>query len=365
MNKRIKCAVTAAVCGIWIFGLSLLGLILPDGDVSLSERRKLAVFPKLSAESLSDGSFTADFEKYSADQFPLRDGFRRIKAVGEYFVFGQTDSNGIYLRDGYASKLEYPLNPDGVGHVAERMGYIYDTYLKDSGGNIYLSIIPDKNYFMADGIYPKLDYDELVATLREGADFAEYIDIFPCLGLSDYYRTDTHWRQERITGAAKALAAGMGVEIECDYEEKALDKPFYGVYCGQSALPLEGEEMIYLDSEEMSQIEVYNAETGASEGVYVLENAGGSDPYEIFLDGPRSLMTLTNPSSKTDRELILFRDSFGSSIAPLLAEGYRAVTLIDIRYLPSPNLKFFVDFEGKDVLFLYSTLVINNGETMR
>ena len=318
MNSKIKSVVVTLLCGAWVLGLALWGLLLPDGDISLSERRRLAQMPKISAEALLDGSFMSDFESYSADQFPLREGFRRVKSVGEYYVFRRLDSEGIYLKDGYASKLDYPLNTAAAEHVLERMGYIYDTYLKDSGGKIFLSLIPDKNYFMADG-YPHLDYDELVAMMRNGAEYAEYIDIFPTLELSDYYRTDTHWRQEKLIDTAKTLADGMGASLTWEYSENELDTPFYGVYYGQSALPLPGERLVYLTSEGLRDIEVYNAELDKTQEVYVMENADGADPYEIFLDGSRSLMVLSNPNADSDKELVIFRDSFGSSIAPLLA----------------------------------------------
>jgi hypothetical protein len=78
-----------------------------------------------------------------------------------------------------------------------------------------------------------------------------------------------------------------------------------------------------------------------------------------------SLLRIDNPNANTDRELIIFRDSFGSAIAPLLAQGYKSVTLVDIRYLSSAMLDRFIDFHGQDVLFLYSTIVLNNSETLK
>ena len=91
----------------------------------------------------------------------------------------------------------------------------------------------------------------------------------------------------------------------------------------------------------------------------------GRDPYEMFLAGPKSLLTVKNTRAATDRRLIIFRDSFGSSIAPLLFEGYAEIALIDIRYLSSEMLRNFVEFDNCDVLFLYSTLVLNNSETLK
>lgn len=85
-----------------------------------------------------------------------------------------------------------------------------------------------------------------------------------------------------------------------------------------------------------------------------MEKGAGNDPYELFLSGSISLLSIENPNAETDRELIVFRDSFGSSLAPLLAEGYAKITLADIRYLPSSQMGKLLDFTDADVLFLYS-----------
>ncbi len=110
---------------------------------------------------------------------------------------------------------------------------------------------------------------------------------------------------------------------------------------------------------------MYDWQNGRDIPVYSKEKAGGKDPYEMFLSGPLSLVTVENPLAKEDRRLVIFRDSFGSAIAPLLISGYSEITLADIRYMHPDNLGKFVDFEGCDVLFLYSTLVLNHSETFK
>jgi len=50
---------------------------------------------------------------------------------------------------------------------------------------------------------------------------------------------------------------------------------------------------------------------------------------------------------------------------PLLSRGYKTVTVVDIRYLSSAMLSRFMDFRGKDVLFLYSTLVLNSSNQLQ
>lgn len=361
--RHILCVVIVTLCAAV---MTFSAWLSPARDFSDSERRKLAQFPTLSVSTVLDGSFMTNFESYTQDQFPLRDTFRTLKAFTTYYLLGQTDNNDIYLKDGYAAKLEYPLNEDSLSYAADRFRYVYDTYLAGHDMNVYLSVIPDKSYFLSqDSNMLRMDYDALFDFMQKNMEYAEYIDITGTLELSDYYKTDTHWRQEKLTDTAAALAAGMGVTLSGNYTEQTLDVPFYGVYYGQASLPMSPETIVYLQNDLLADCVVTNYENGTTGGIYDWDKANGKDPYEFFLSGSVSLLTIENPHAATDRELIVFRDSFGSSIAPLLAEGYAKITLVDIRYLRSDYLGRFIEFsDNQDVLFLYSTLVLNNSETI-
>jgi len=57
--------------------------------------------------------------------------------------------------------------------------------------------------------------------------------------------------------------------------------------------------------------------------------------------------------------------AFGSSLAPLFLGPYERVVLIDLRYIDSRILTNFVQFEqGADVLFLYSSQILNSPATL-
>ena len=358
-NKWNICAM-AAVGALWLV-LAVTAWLIPAKAASDSERRELAQFPEISSEKLLDGSFMTDFEDYTLDQFPLRDTFRKLKAGIHYYVLGQRDNNGIYLSDGYAAKLEYPLNEKSLTHAVQVFAQIREKYLKDS--KIYAAVVPDKNYYLADKLgYPSLNYDKLFQTVQEGMSYAQYVDLTDHLTIEDYYHTDTHWRQERLLAVAQKLCEAMGVDTpkEGDYRPNKAEKPFYGVYYGQAALPMEPDELYMLESDLLSGCKVFNYETNKYTDIYDLQKLEGKDLYEVYLSGPVSLLRIDNPNATTDKELIVFRDSFGSSMAPLLAQGYKTVTLVDVRYISSQMLDRFVDFHGQDVLFLYSTLVLNN-----
>lgn len=391
-KSKVKELAIVVVFSVLLLGLSFFCWLKPEDDFSESERRILAKFPKVSVSSIVDGSFMKEFETYSLDQFPLRDGFRKVKALASYSVFQKKENNGIYKKEGYLSKVEYPLQLRMLDYAAAHFEKIYNTYLKEDNSQCYFVMIPDKNYFLAPKYgYLSLDYEELFSYMREKMYFAKNIDITGFLSLEDYYKTDTHWRQEKITDVAEFLKASMKEEDylsmynneneilqgekvftedkeEVDeYEVKELELPFYGVYCGQSALPVKPDTLYYLNSEVLKQCKVTSYDTGKAVEtvIYNMEKAKGKDVYELFLSGTSALQVIENPMAKEERELIVFRDSFGSSLVPLLVNGYSKITVIDTRYVQSSMLGTLVDFHGQDVLFAYSTLVLNNSMSMR
>ena len=48
-----------------------------------------------------------------------------------------------------------------------------------------------------------------------------------------------------------------------------------------------------------------------------------------------------------------------------MVEGYKKITVIDIRYISSKILNKYIDFNDQDVLFMYSILTINNSFSIR
>ena len=366
MNKRIKNIVTVVLLAAFLFGFGAWAALKPADSLSLSERRRLKQLPAVRMDAVLSGKFMSDFEGYALDQFPLRDEWRTLKALNRLYVYRQKDNNGVYIQDGYAAKLEYPMNEGSIDHAAERFRYLYENFMADAGARVYLSVIPDKNYFLAaENGYPVMDYEKFFTLMRQKVDFADYIDLTGTLSLSSYYRTDLHWRQEMLAPTVKALADAMGVSLTVDFTEVTLDTPFYGVYRGQSALPMEPDRLAYLTNDIIGSCRVYDYESGAYLPVYTLEKADGSDPYEIFLSGPKSLLRIENPNAQAKRKLLVFRDSFAASLLPLLAEGYSEITLADIRYLSPSMLGKFIDFTAQDVLFLYSTSVLNDSATIK
>ena len=210
-----------------------------------------------------------------------------------------------------------------------------------------------------------MDYPQLFAQMTEGMPWAKQLDITDSLTTEDYYRTDTHWRQEKLLDTANVLCDAMGISRPGGLAPTLVSQQFKGVYYGQAALPMGAEDIYVMENPSLADCRVYNYETGKYGSIYDLPKLSGTDPYDVYLSGAQALLRIENPNAKTDRELILFRDSFGSALAPLLLQDYKTVTLVDIRYISSQLLGNFLTFQKQDVLFAYSTLILNNSTTLK
>lgn len=362
---KMKQALTVAVLGLTLTGGMLLQIALPDQAVSKSERRKLEQRPQLQTESLLSGQYAADLEKYFLDQFPMRDSFRTVKSIWSYYILHQKDNNGIFLEDGTVSKLSPDLDKKQIQMFVDKMNALREKFFPDSETTCV--VIPDKNYYLTDGNnYPRLDYETLYSMVEQGLPWADHLDITGSLEADFFYTTDSHWRQEHLAALRDQLAEAMELELPAwDSYRQTVLPGFYGVYHGQAALPLPAEDLIYLENDVTDQAVVTGPELKGEQHVYAPERFDGMDGYDVFLHGAQAILTIENPLAETDRELIVFRDSFGSSLTPLLLPGYKTVTTIDIRYVSPDLLEQFVDFHGQEVLILYSASMVNAAGVLR
>ena len=346
---KVKNILNVVLSAIFILVFSFICFFVKTPEYSDSERRVLAKMPEITWESISTGEFSGEFENYTTDRFPFRDFFRSVKAYVRYGVFLQKENNGIYVKDGHISKLDYIENEQKLEMAKNLFIKVNDAYLKDN--KVYFTMIPDKNMFLAD---ITLDYKAIEKYFESELPF-DNISVTDLLSAEDYYYTDSHWHQHKITDVADEILKNMGVTLDVQYTENTLEFPFYGVYTGQSALNIKPDTITYLTNDAINSYEV----TGAK-AVYDMEKAKSKDAYEFFLSGNQPIVTIKNPSNTSGKRLVIFRDSFGSSISPLLAQGYSETVLVDLRYINYNFLGNFVDFKNADVLFLYSTVLLNS-----
>lgn len=365
--EKLKLILNAVVFCFIIGAILIIFLVTPEKKESLSERRPLKTF-----EEVMNGENHPfdEFEGYFLDQFPFREGFRRIKTYynNNMDILGK-DNNGIYKLDGSYIKMEENLDESQVEYAADLINKVIEKEGINEN-NVYYSIIPDKHYYGSKlGGYPALDYDKMFSIMSKKLEKAEYIDITGKLSISDYYKTDPHWSQDKITDVAEHLVSSMndGVSIKPKEGWKInVLEPYYGLYHGQLLIDMPADKIVYLTSDATENMKVTMPEKPAIKDVYTIDLFKGKDPYDVFLAGAMSYIEIENPNAQSDRTLVVFRDSFGSSIAPLMAHGYKKTVLIDLRYMMPDMIRNFVKFdENTDVLFLYSTGLLNGGRILR
>ena len=361
MNDKIKDIVVTIIFLFTVISLFLINVIKEDTDISVAERRKLATMPELTTKSLFDGTYFKKFDSYVTDQFVERDAFRKIKIDIELSTKGEY--NNLYMYDDYIVEEIFPLNTNSINNLTNKINYIKDTYLNDNS-NIYYTIIPDKNYFVNNGNL-KLDYNKLQDMMKSNLTNLNYINIFDKLTLDNYYKTDTHWKEEDLFNVANTIANQMNFDITNNNNVVNTITTFKGSYAGRLSVTKDIDTIKTISNPSTLNSSVYNYETKKYTDIYDYTKINSLDKYDIYLSGAVPIIDIINNNTSSDKELIVFRDSYGSSLIPLLIEGYKKITVIDIRYISSKILNKYIDFNDQDVLFMYSILTINNSFSIR
>lgn len=282
-----------------------------------------------------------------------------------------------YIKNNAIYEKNEEINIAAIENNLKKINNLCEKYLRDN--KKYFSVIPDKEYYLkANGSdVVETDFGNLEnAVTSKLAEKIQYFNIAGTLVLDDFYKTDMHWKQENLEKTVEKIEKELGIKSKkVDYEEQTLGE-FYGTYYNNASkieniklADVKPDEMIYLTNKEIENCKVYNTETQKNEKIYNKDRVNETkNKYDLFLSGATALTTITNENTQTDKKLILFRDSFGSSIAPLLAKDYKEIVLVDIRYINSIILENYLDFDkykNADVLFLYSSKVLNRSGIFR
>jgi len=327
--------------------------------VLVSERRMPARFPEFNLNTVLSGDFMKKFEDWAADHFVFRDQFRAVNAFLIFEVYRQNDKAGLYRSDAVGIGEFRRTDERAFRQTASRIlraAQIFD----GMDMNIYYSVLPDKSVF-AERYLPGFIMEKAEDILFELFTDFKYISVFSEMRAECFYRTDLHWDQSMIASAANKVLSGMETGVVLGNYPHITAGDFRGVYGGQYALPLQPDIMKYVDVPHLSVSYLNERTLEFGDGpVYDLVRFTGVDPYDLFLRGPQPLIIIENENAP-ERELYMFRDSFGSSLAPLLTDAYSKIVLIDLRYIHLSLLENFIDFTpGSDVLFIYGSQIFNN-----
>lgn len=356
-QHKFNLFLTVLFC-LFIGGISLGSILLPDKTFSPVENRNLAQAPKLSWENITSGKFMADTEDYVNDQIIGRDFWVALKAWSER-LSGKQENNGIYFAkdDTLISRLEQP----DQGLLDQNAGYV-NALVNNVDVPVYFGIIPSAAEIWADRLpegAPTADEKAIIDGLYNTIQ-THTIDLYSTLeehkGEEIYYRTDHHWTSLGAYYGYTAVMSAMGLDaVPLDESQKVtVSEDFYGtLYSSSGVRWLPPDHIDRYISDEGVSVTAYPDGTPQPGSLYVDSYLEVKDKYSSFLGGNKPLCVIKTEHTDAPKVLVI-RDSYTDSLAPFLTQNFSEIHLFD----PRMNLTSVKDYVSQNhidsVVVLYS-----------
>ncbi len=363
---------TIIIFCILLAGGSMLSAFSPKRDHSEIENRALASRPQLSIDAVLDGSYQEEYEAYLNDQFFLRDSWVSI-AVNLERCFGKKDINGVYIgKNGYLIE-KYSKEDFDAEQIRENIEFLsrFLNHATNSYGTEHVScmLVPSKSAVLSDKLpafAQAADETPLVTQLKEALDAPEIV-----LDATDelrkhqqeyiYYRTDHHWTTlgAYYAYAAWAKSKGKTPFSPEDYKQEAVFHDFYGTAYNKVHIPVPADTVTLFHSPEKTDIKLSENGrplSGSKENpLYFREEAArGFNRYNIFFSKNTGIFEI-DTSAKTDRTLLVIKDSFANCFVPFLVQDYQKIIMVDYRYTKKPAADIIDTYGVTDILVMYNT----------
>jgi len=360
-NRRLQGKLLSWLLIGCIVLLSIAGLVVEDRDFSDSENRKLARWPDFSLSSVLDGSYLQGMGDYIADQFPLRDQWISLNLKLNRLL-GQKESSGVYLcEDDYL--IQIPSAPNEEQH--ERNLNAINTFARNHPElNMVMTVAPNAVTIHADKLPENAPVRDQMADLYHIADTVtgvKVVDVTQTLkSHADeylYYRTDHHWTSLAAYYAFRTIAPELKITAP-DMEEYAIypvSTTFEGTLSSKSGShsALDTVE-IMVPKSGIEYFVTYNSDSNTN--ICSLYNRAAleqKDHYTVFFGGNYSRVDITT-TARTERSLLVFKDSYANCMIQFLYPYFDHITMIDPRYYYD-NVEHVITSQGiTDVLFLYN-----------
>ncbi|MBO4383848.1 MAG: hypothetical protein J5854_00300 [Clostridia bacterium] len=333
--------------------LSVLLFALPKhaGEMSSLEFRKLAddPFKGKSASALMTelvrGYMSKNVDKFLEDHYPARNFFIALNSY--YLRYTGRNANQAVVMGKNGRLFDAPLDP--ASEYLDKNVKKINEFASANGLDTVIAVVPSAAITNADELpaVHLLYYDDvIIASVRERAN-AYVPDIAAIFDESaeDYlmYRTDHHWTMNGAYEIYKDVMEHYG-EAAVDKSAFGVEKyEFFGSYYRKAGMWLTKPDTLEVwTSRAMNGLTTgigWGERTVRYEGVYDREQLkeGNVDKYAAYLWSNNGITVIENPEGN-GRTVMLVKDSFGNSIAPLLALTYSRVVMIDTRYYMSPDL---------------------------
>ncbi len=348
---------------LWV-GLIIINLLTSEKTFSENENRTLKSMPEYSYETLINGEYMSNIDEYFNDQFIGRDLWINAQSIMEYSI-GKRENNNVFIAKNGAL-MDNIAEPNAKYVDANIRGINYFSSQYDIACSIM--IIPSASFIQSDMLpYTAQVWDqkEFIEDIYEKIE--NVIPINLCDTLFDhkneyiYYRTDHHWTTYGAFLAYEKYCEAMNLPIRGEFKFETVSNHFNGTLYSRSGIRFIKSDI--MDSYKTDMVEGFHVYTGTEnreyESIYFEEFLDKKDKYSYFLGTSQPIVTMKG-SCKTDKKLLIFKDSYSHCFAPMLLEQYSEITLVDLRYV-NQKLNDIIDLKKYDnALFLFSVDVFAN-----
>ncbi len=390
-----------------IYLITILNMLTPKNKtISEVENRTLAQKPVFSMDSLLSGKYFRDFENFFADHFFARENLvkisksisslKGIKREEEVFLVdfeGQnvggnqeqkdskkpevnnaevsTKGNLLILND---TVMElYKFNEDKAKLYADMINTVSGTLGENV--KVYSLLAPIQIEFLNNEKYKNLSDSQIDAIKFVNENFSDniipvdaYTPIKEHIDEYVYFRTDHHWTALGAYYGYTGFADAAGLEAVPLGSYKKNIAPDYLGYIStvNPSVTVNGnpDDVVYYIPPVKTDMNVFYYDKDSGE----MKSYNGSvinkkyvfldQKYGVFLGGDFALGVIKT-NVKTDRKIMVIKDSYGNAFVPFLTPHYSEIYVVDPRHYKESIVDLVNENDIGEVMFLNYILTTN------
>ena len=361
------------ILSISIIFIFSIGSIIPPYKESSTIENRTYLTPgtlDISFENFKNGSIFQNINKIFEDQFFKREQFVEFYSLIQYKLGKKKINDRIIGDDNYRFVVHYPT----VGQNAiDNLNDLGD-YTKEKGIDLFYTLIPTKDLVLMDKIpeYYRNDSSHVFKAMKEGLnENVNFINLYDTIknaqkDTPQYYMTDHHWNTNGVFTGYKNIISEINKSIpevgqsysKDDFTFETYENTFLGS-SGRIATISVVEEFDDIDlyyPKFKSEIDIdsnYTTDYPIYHMNYVSEEIYKND-YGVYLGGAYQDLTIKNNASTSDKTAVVVGISYAPPLTILLAEHFKEINYIDLRYTEHESLYSLIDEKNPDaVIFLY------------
>jgi alginate O-acetyltransferase complex protein AlgJ len=356
MRNEVSC-ITSTICHRLLIGVFVITLWLPliemllrfDNALPLNEKRTKAGFPAPPRNLHELWEFKQHFDAFFSDNLGFRNRLVRIHHRLKVVLFGTSPHPRMLIgKDGwlfvnpsrymnYYRGVNLMNQQDLVGYhdcivqrseIVRNKGAIYRLIIAPNKETIYPEFLPKKYHRFND----KARADQLIEVFHESVGSDHIIDLRPAIRKAKehypvYFKTDTHWNG---AGAFYGYLEVMSRLMPKFFEPQEIQLPSPALQYSGRTVP--GDLAIAMGLEcafEDNDITVHNAAAKA-------RRVGVPKTYLNYQRYTGREVVIYENGTVRGNRLVMFHDSFGEGLRPLLAEHFERAVFIN-----RPDMKAF------------------------